>query len=77
MDEKVKDVQEALFICGFYPGDVDGIMGPNTKNAIKQFQETCGLDPDGIAGPMTRSMLVTKLTEASARITVLMGKLAG
>lgn len=74
MDEDVRDLQEALFLCGYYPGEQDGITGPNTKNAVKQLQESTGLTPDGIVGPMTKSMLVTKLVEATARITRLTEK---
>lgn len=32
---------------------VDGIFGPNTRNATIDFQTKHGLDPDGIVGPLT------------------------
>jgi len=32
----------------------DGILGPNTTDAIKKWQEAHGLIPDGIVGPKTR-----------------------
>ena len=35
----------------------DGIVGPKTISAIKEFQRRTGLEPDGIVGPKTRAML--------------------
>ena len=40
-----------------YP--VDGIFGPNTENAVREFQEIFGLTPDGIVGKATWYRLVT------------------
>lgn len=40
---------------------VDGIIGPNTKAAIKQFQQKVGLTPDGIYGPQTADALAKAL----------------
>jgi murein L,D-transpeptidase YcbB/YkuD len=50
--EGVKVVQDALFHRG-YKVDVDGDFGPGTEKAVKVFQATKGLRPDGIAGPNT------------------------
>ena len=36
---------------------VDGIDGPATRAAVKNFQRRSGLTPDGIAGPKTRRAL--------------------
>ncbi len=36
---------------------VDGIMGPESINALRQFQIAAGLVPDGICGPLTREAL--------------------
>lgn len=36
---------------------VDGIQGPKTTAAIKEFQRRSGLTPDGIVGPRTRKAL--------------------
>ena len=36
---------------------VDGIDGPNTRAAVKEFQRRAGLVVDGIAGPATRKAL--------------------
>lgn len=38
---------------GYYSGNVDGIYGSQTVNAVKYFQRKNGLTQDGIAGPAT------------------------
>ena len=42
-----------------YPLAADGIFGEETENALKLFQTESGLEPDGIAGPLTFSVLGT------------------
>lgn len=37
--------------------DVDGKVGPYTKDAIKDFQDAEGLKVDGIAGPKTQGRM--------------------
>ena len=37
--QTVSDVQQALKDKGFDPGPVDGIMGPQTREAVKKFQD--------------------------------------
>jgi peptidoglycan hydrolase-like protein with peptidoglycan-binding domain len=34
---------------GFDTGDTDGVIGPNTIAAIRAFQQSRGLTPDGFA----------------------------
>lgn len=46
-------IQTALKNAGFYAGKIDGKIGPQTKRAIKAFQKSKGLAPDGIVGPKT------------------------
>ena len=41
----------------FDPGAVDGIDGPQTRQAVKNYQEANGLAVDGIAGPQTRKVM--------------------
>ena len=48
-----KDIQTALKNAGFNPGSFDGKMGPRTRQAIKDFQKSKGLVPDGAVGPKT------------------------
>jgi hypothetical protein len=46
-DLDVRTVQIYLFYKGFKPGTVDGVMGPSTEAAIRQFQESVGLEQSG------------------------------
>ncbi|WP_017653551.1 peptidoglycan-binding protein [Fortiea contorta] len=55
--EDVRALQERLRVAGFYYGNSTGIFGPITEEAVKRFQETYKLSPDGIAGPATLSKL--------------------
>ena len=54
---QVPGVQVALYRHGYYKGQIDGIAGPMTTRAIRQFQRSVGLEPDGIAGKRTRAKL--------------------
>ena len=51
--EEVKQIQEKLKRWGYYNGNVDGIYGSQTLEAVKYFQRKNGLTVDGIAGPAT------------------------
>ena len=53
----LEDAQNQLYILGLYIGEIDGILGIETKNAIKEFQKLSGLVVDGILGPKTKSAL--------------------
>ena len=50
---EVRQIQTKLKNWGYYSGDVDGIYGTRTKNAVISFQRKNGLTADGIAGPAT------------------------
>jgi peptidoglycan hydrolase-like protein with peptidoglycan-binding domain len=45
--EQVKAVQEALKDKGHDPGEVDGIMGPKTQQALRDYQQKEGLKATG------------------------------
>lgn len=51
--EKVRNIQTKLKRWGYYSGNVDGIYGTQTVNAVKYFQRKNGLTADGIAGQAT------------------------
>jgi Putative peptidoglycan binding domain len=51
------EVQIWLRDLGYDPGPVDGIPGADTREAIRRFQQTEGLTPDGRAGQQTRQRL--------------------
>jgi lipoprotein-anchoring transpeptidase ErfK/SrfK len=56
----VRDVQARLAELRFLPpSQVDGRLGPRTRDAITAFQQWQGLTPDGIAGPRTLAKLNT------------------
>jgi len=60
-----KKIQVALKNAGFYNGPIDGKIGKNTKQAIKEFQKANGLSTDGIVGPKTKALLVQYLNQQS------------
>ena len=50
---EVRQIQTKLKNWGYYKGNVDGIFGSKTREAVLWFQRKNGLTPDGIAGPAT------------------------
>jgi peptidoglycan hydrolase-like protein with peptidoglycan-binding domain len=55
-----KALQQALKDKGFYDGEIDGIVGPKTKEAIKAFKVCNGLKPDFFPGPKVKELLGLK-----------------
>ena len=55
--ERIKDIQACLKSAGYYSGNVDGVKGPMTKKAIKEFQKANGLEADGVVGKKTWEIL--------------------
>jgi peptidoglycan hydrolase-like protein with peptidoglycan-binding domain len=53
----VRTVQTRLRDLGFYTGAVDGVWGQSTQNAIGQFQQNRGLQPNGLLTPPTVSAM--------------------
>ena len=51
--EEVRQIQTKLKRWGYYNGNVDGIYGSQTQEAVRYFQRKNGLTVDGIAGPAT------------------------
>ncbi|QOY34301.1 peptidoglycan recognition protein family protein [Anaerobacillus isosaccharinicus] len=49
--DDVRHVQQALNV------QVDGIFGPNTERAVREFQRQAGITVDGIVGPQTWNRL--------------------
>lgn len=54
---EVKQIQTKLKSWGYYDGDVDGVYGSKTFEAVKSFQRKNGLTVDGIAGEKTLNAL--------------------
>jgi putative chitinase len=53
----VTNLQQKLKDLGFDPNGVDGNFGPGTRDAVMNFQQSKGLQADGIAGPATLAAL--------------------
>lgn len=53
---EVKALQRALRDEG-YELEIDGIFGYITENCVKTYQSRCGLERDGIVGPLTWAAL--------------------
>jgi osmotically inducible lipoprotein OsmB len=54
----IKAVQTELQTAGLYKGRVDGIMGPKTRDAIKQYQTQAGLQQSGRLDQPTLAKLI-------------------
>ena len=61
----VAALQQQLQVLGFFNGDIDGIYGPVTIEAVMAFQRDAGITVDGEYGPETEDALVAAL-EADA-----------
>ncbi|HOJ12037.1 MAG TPA: spore cortex-lytic enzyme [Clostridiales bacterium] len=55
--QEVINIQTRLKKWGYYKGDIDGIFGSQTYQAVRYFQSKNGLKVDGIAGPETLAAL--------------------
>lgn len=53
----VRQIQTNLKNWGYYSGEIDGIYGSRTEEAVKSFQQSNGLTVDGMAGPRTLSAM--------------------
>ncbi|MBO5223886.1 MAG: peptidoglycan-binding protein [Clostridia bacterium] len=56
----VKCLQYLLIVFG-YNVDADGVFGPQTQNAVMQFQRDVGISADGIVGAVTWSYLMQNI----------------
>lgn len=62
--EGVKQVQRALKQINFDPGQIDGIYGQKTEDAVRRFQSMYAtLADDGVYGPNTRKYIQLELEE--------------
>lgn len=57
-NEYVRNWQLFLNLNGYNCGAVDGIFGPKTEAAVKEWQKSHGLVADGIIGPKTWGTII-------------------
>ena len=55
--EQIKAVQQALKQKGHDPGAINGVMGPQTLQALRAFQQSNGLKPTGVLDSETAQKL--------------------
>ena len=64
--DEVTQIQTKLKRWGYYNGNIDGIYGSQTQEAVRYFQRKNGLTVDGIAGPKTlAAMGITSSSSSS------------
>jgi N-acetylmuramoyl-L-alanine amidase len=51
--DDVRELQRKLNALGFDAGREDGLFGPKTDHAVREFQRNVGDEPDGIVGDET------------------------
>jgi peptidoglycan hydrolase-like protein with peptidoglycan-binding domain len=64
--EDVKSVQEALKDKGHNPGPIDGVMGPQTQQALRNFQRAQNIQQTGQLDSSTASALGVTLSSNSS-----------
>lgn len=62
--QSVRDLQHLLRARG-HALAVDGIFGPVTEAAVREFQENASLDVDGVVGPNTWRAVIIQVAEGS------------
>lgn len=61
--ESARILQEKLKAEGFYEGEVDGILGPKSQQALMKFQESKGLTASGKLDNQTASALGIEISD--------------
>src|SRR5437588_498304 len=64
---KVREAQMALMNEGFDPGPIDGMMGPMTMTALRNFQSRNQLQVTGTLTPETENALLHGATAGTTR----------
>jgi peptidoglycan hydrolase-like protein with peptidoglycan-binding domain len=57
-DWRIGQAQERLKAAGFNPGPVDGVLGPQTREALRRYQASQGLPATGALDEATRQVLL-------------------
>jgi hypothetical protein len=61
--DKVRELQQSLQAQGVSPGPIDGIVGPKTQQAIRQFQQQEGIAGNGQLNEQTLQALDLEVEE--------------
>ncbi|MFO0598281.1 MAG: peptidoglycan-binding protein [Myxococcaceae bacterium] len=72
---EVTELQQLLARAGVPTGPIDGDFGPMTQAAVRRFQQSRGLQVDGIAGAQTLNALRRTSSPSPAPSTVSPGSL--
>ncbi len=73
----MKRLQMNLKFYGYYNGEIDGIKGEKTLNAIKRYQADKRLTVDGIAGQKTIDCLRNEIVELQKELGVTVDGVVG
>ncbi len=68
--DDVAELQRLLGQLGFDPHWVDGVLGPRTDRAIRQFQQNVGLPDDGVVGRSTTDTLDRLAGRTRGQVTI-------
>lgn len=68
--DDVRALQQKLNALGFDVGKEDGLYGPTTDRALREFQRNVGDDDDGIVGPHTLLTLERMRPQGMSRAVV-------
>ena len=65
----LQQIQCLLQYLGYYTIRVDGISGPGTEQAVRDFQKAEGLEVDGIPGKLTQAALLDAVAKGRFKAT--------
>ena len=63
--DEVRQLQTQLAEAGFSPGAIDGIFGPQTEAALRNFQTATGIDPTGTLDAATAGIFEVGAPQAA------------
>jgi peptidoglycan hydrolase-like protein with peptidoglycan-binding domain len=70
--DDVRAAQQRLLDLGYTQvGEVDGIFGTNTQQAVRAFQTTQGLEVDGVIGPATWNALFSSASSNRSLVPII------